>query len=70
MTVRRCRRYLPPAPEDQEPSGGHAHRNSFRQADLSGEDIPLVRVGFPITDRANLHYFPIIATPERRGSWR
>ena len=24
------------------------------------EDIPLVRVGFPITDRANLHYFPII----------
>jgi nitrogenase molybdenum-iron protein beta chain len=34
--------------------------NSFGKLIARAEDIPLVRVGFPITDRANLHYFPII----------
>ncbi len=33
--------------------------NSFGKLIARAEDIPLVRVGFPITDRANLHYFPI-----------
>jgi nitrogenase molybdenum-iron protein beta chain len=34
--------------------------NSFGKLIARAEDIPLVRVGFPITDRANLHYFPVI----------
>lgn len=34
--------------------------NSFGKLIARAEDIPLVRVGFPITDRANLHYFPIL----------
>ncbi len=34
--------------------------NSFGKYISRAEDIPLVRVGFPITDRANMHYFPIV----------
>ena len=34
--------------------------NSFGKYISRAEDIPLVRVGFPITDRANLHYFPTL----------
>lgn len=34
--------------------------NTFGKLIARAEDIPLVRVGFPITDRANMHYFPII----------
>lgn len=34
--------------------------NSFGKYIGRAEDIPLVRVGFPITDRANLHYFPTL----------
>lgn len=34
--------------------------NSYGKLIARAEDIPLVRVGFPITDRANQHYFPII----------
>ncbi|MCK9565783.1 MAG: nitrogenase molybdenum-iron protein subunit beta, partial [Methanothrix sp.] len=34
--------------------------NTYGKLIARSEDIPLVRVGFPITDRANLHYFPII----------
>jgi nitrogenase molybdenum-iron protein beta chain len=34
--------------------------NSFGKLIARAEDIPLVRVGFPITDRANLHCFPVI----------
>jgi len=34
--------------------------NSYGKFIARAEDIPLVRVGFPITDRANLHNFPII----------
>jgi nitrogenase molybdenum-iron protein beta chain len=35
---------------------GNSHGKTIARA----EDIPLVRVGFPISDRANLHYFPIM----------
>jgi nitrogenase molybdenum-iron protein beta chain len=34
--------------------------NTYGKLIARAEDIPLVRVGFPITDRANMHYFPII----------
>ncbi|OPY53818.1 MAG: light-independent protochlorophyllide reductase subunit B [Methanosaeta sp. PtaU1.Bin060] len=34
--------------------------NSYGKLIARAEDIPLVRVGFPITDRANLHYFPVL----------
>lgn len=34
--------------------------NSYGKLIALSEDIPLVRVGFPITDRANLHRFPIV----------
>ncbi len=34
--------------------------NTFGKLVARAEDIPLVRVGFPITDRANMHYFPIL----------
>jgi nitrogenase molybdenum-iron protein beta chain len=34
--------------------------NSHGKYIARSEDIPLVRVGFPISDRANLHYFPIM----------
>ena len=34
--------------------------NTYGKLIAKAEDIPLVRVGFPITDRANLHYFPIV----------
>lgn len=34
--------------------------NTFGKLIARAEDIPLVRVGFPITDRANMHYFPIV----------
>ncbi|MGA9098976.1 MAG: nitrogenase molybdenum-iron protein subunit beta [Methanotrichaceae archaeon] len=34
--------------------------NTYGKLIARAEDIPLVRVGFPITDRANLHYFPIV----------
>ncbi len=34
--------------------------NTFGKLISRAEDIPLVRVGFPITDRANMHYFPIV----------
>jgi len=34
--------------------------NSFGKQIARAEDIPLVRVGFPIIDRANLHYFPAL----------
>jgi nitrogenase molybdenum-iron protein beta chain len=34
--------------------------NTFVKPIARAEDIPLVRVGFPITDRANMHYFPIL----------
>jgi nitrogenase molybdenum-iron protein beta chain len=33
--------------------------NSYGKLIARAEDIPLLRAGFPITDRANLHYFPI-----------
>jgi nitrogenase molybdenum-iron protein beta chain len=34
--------------------------NSFGKYISRAEDTPLVRIGFPITDRANLHYFPVV----------
>lgn len=34
--------------------------NSYGKAIARDEDIPLVRVGFPILDRANLHHFPVV----------
>jgi nitrogenase molybdenum-iron protein beta chain len=34
--------------------------NTFGKLIAREEDIPLVRVGFPIMDRANMHYFPIV----------
>jgi nitrogenase molybdenum-iron protein beta chain len=34
--------------------------NTYGKFIARAEDIPLVRVGFPIMDRANLHYFPIM----------
>ncbi|HSD57053.1 MAG TPA: nitrogenase component 1 [Methanotrichaceae archaeon] len=34
--------------------------NTFGKLIARAEDIPLVRVGFPITDRANMHYFPVV----------
>jgi len=34
--------------------------NSYGKYIARAEDIPLVRLGFPITDRANLHYFPSV----------
>lgn len=34
--------------------------NSYGKLIALYEDIPLIRVGFPITDRANLHHFPIV----------
>lgn len=35
---------------------GNSHAKYIARA----EDVPLVRVGFPISDRANLHHFPIM----------
>lgn len=35
---------------------GNSHNKYIARA----EDIPLVRVGFPVSDRANMHYFPIM----------
>ncbi|MCX9082964.1 MAG: nitrogenase molybdenum-iron protein subunit beta [Candidatus Methanoperedens sp.] len=35
---------------------GNSHGKYIARA----EDIPQIRVGFPISDRANLHYFPIV----------
>lgn len=34
--------------------------NSYGKFIARAEDVPLVRVGFPITDRANMHHFPIM----------
>jgi nitrogenase molybdenum-iron protein beta chain len=34
--------------------------NTYGKFIAKAEDIPLLRVGFPIMDRANLHYFPIM----------
>jgi len=34
--------------------------NTYGKFIARAEDVPLVRVGFPIMDRANLHYFPIM----------
>ncbi len=34
--------------------------NTYGKFIARAEDIPLIRVGFPIMDRANLHYFPIM----------
>jgi nitrogenase molybdenum-iron protein beta chain len=34
--------------------------NTYGKFIAKAEDLPLVRVGFPIMDRANLHYFPIM----------
>lgn len=34
--------------------------NSYGKFVAKAEDILLVRIGFPIFDRANLHYFPIV----------
>jgi nitrogenase molybdenum-iron protein beta chain len=34
--------------------------NTYGKHIALAEDIPLIRVGFPIMDRANLHYFPIM----------
>jgi len=34
--------------------------NTYGKQISRAEDIPLVRVGFPIMDRANTHYFPIV----------
>lgn len=34
--------------------------NSFGKYIARAEDIPILRMGFPIMDRANLHYFPIM----------
>ncbi len=34
--------------------------NTYGKFIARAEDIPLVRVGFPIMDRANLHHFPIM----------
>lgn len=34
--------------------------NTYGKFIARAEGIPLVRVGFPITDRANLHHFPIV----------
>jgi len=35
--------------------------NTYGKLIARAEDIPLVRAGFPITDRANMHYFPLLA---------
>ncbi|MHB1361595.1 MAG: nitrogenase component 1, partial [Thermoleophilia bacterium] len=35
---------------------GNSHVKYIARA----EDVPLVRVGFPISDRANLHHFPVM----------
>ncbi|MBI5871424.1 MAG: nitrogenase molybdenum-iron protein subunit beta [Actinobacteria bacterium] len=35
---------------------GNTHTKYIARA----EDVPLVRVGFPISDRANLHHFPVM----------
>ena len=35
---------------------GNSHAKYIARA----EDIPLIRVGFPISDRANLHHFPVM----------
>ncbi|MEW6017349.1 MAG: nitrogenase molybdenum-iron protein subunit beta, partial [Pseudomonadota bacterium] len=35
---------------------GNSHAKYIARA----EDVPLVRVGFPISDRANLHHFPVM----------
>ncbi|NIA03517.1 MAG: nitrogenase molybdenum-iron protein subunit beta, partial [Nitrospirae bacterium] len=34
--------------------------NTYGKTIAIAEDIPLIRIGFPIMDRANLHYFPIM----------
>ncbi len=34
--------------------------NTYGKFISRAEDVPLIRVGFPIMDRANLHYFPIM----------
>jgi nitrogenase molybdenum-iron protein beta chain len=34
--------------------------NTYGKFIARAEDLPLIRVGFPIMDRANLHYFPIM----------
>lgn len=34
--------------------------NTYGKTIARAEDIPLIRVGFPIMDRANLHHFPIM----------
>lgn len=34
--------------------------NTYGKTLARAEDIPLIRVGFPVMDRANLHYFPIM----------
>ncbi len=34
--------------------------NTYGKHIALAEDIPLIRVGFPIMDRANLHYFPVM----------
>jgi nitrogenase molybdenum-iron protein beta chain len=34
--------------------------NTYGKHIAIAEDIPLIRIGFPIMDRANLHYFPIM----------
>ena len=34
--------------------------NTYGKFISRAEDVPLVRVGFPIMDRANLHYFPVM----------
>ncbi|MHB1054327.1 MAG: nitrogenase molybdenum-iron protein subunit beta [Thermoleophilia bacterium] len=34
--------------------------NSHMKYVARAEDLPLIRVGFPISDRANLHHFPIM----------
>src|SRR5665647_3262098 len=34
--------------------------NTYGKFIARAEDVPLIRVGFPIMDRANLHYFPIM----------
>jgi nitrogenase molybdenum-iron protein beta chain len=35
---------------------GNTHLKYIARA----EDVPLIRVGFPISDRANLHHFPVM----------
>jgi nitrogenase molybdenum-iron protein beta chain len=34
--------------------------NTYGKHIALAEDIPLIRVGFPIMDRANLHHFPVM----------